>query len=437
MRRRLRRSVVRAKPALWASALACLAALALGCAQAPKSPARAPWAAPVARVQPGRELGSCGGSGPDSLVLTLSRIPEEAALRSAICDWFSDEPWRVRFLSVGSELPRAERASAGELRVTILLASESSAQLNVTAPGRGAGSTPARWLERVPLHDGLDEVGIEVLAQTLHSTAQASLARAFVPAPPPPAPPVARPAVADAAAADAITHASPIVVSAVVAAVEPAGAPPVPAAAPEPSTPEAQLIAPADEAHARADFAPYPARARHVHSALGYQFYARGGEPLTHGPALRLELDWLSRTVVLGSFVRTALFTSTPAQSGGVEIGLEGMGVGAGLAASLPWQHWLGRLALGTNLDLINLGVNVHDTDTLRSLGGRTRPRVFLTAETGIAARLGRFEIGTEGLLRWQTSSSHYDVLEGGQPHTLVRAWRLQPGAALEVAYVW
>jgi len=52
-------------------------------------------------IETARELGSCGGSGPDVLVLTLSRIPQESDLRSAICDWFSDEPWRVRFRSVG------------------------------------------------------------------------------------------------------------------------------------------------------------------------------------------------------------------------------------------------------------------------------------------------------------------------------------------------
>jgi hypothetical protein len=135
--------------------------------------------------------------------------------------------------------------------------------------------------------------------------------------------------------------------------------------------------------------------------------------------------------------VRSAWFTSTPARSGGVAISLDGIDVGAGLSASLPWKQWLARLALGTNLDLIELGVNVNDTTRLRSISGRPRPRVFLTAETGIGARLGRIEIGAAGLLRWQTSASHYDVLEGGQPHTLVRAWRLQPGAALELAYVW
>src|SRR4051812_25111250 len=102
MRRRVRHAVAPAGRRLRVSAAACLATLVLACAHAPQTPARAaPAPSPDAR-----ELASCGGAGPDSLVLTLSRIPDEEELRRAICDWFSDEPWHVRLRSVGSELPR-------------------------------------------------------------------------------------------------------------------------------------------------------------------------------------------------------------------------------------------------------------------------------------------------------------------------------------------
>jgi hypothetical protein len=159
---------------------------------------------------------------------------------------------------------------------------------------------------------------------------------------------------------------------------------------------------------------------------------------VTHGPELRLELDWLSRRVILASYLRAAWFTSTPANASGVVIGLEGMGLGGGLAASLPFEHWLARIGLGNSVELVNIQATVADTQALRSAGaGGARPRVFLTSEAGLTARLGQIELGASGLLRWQTSESHYDVLENGQPHALVRAARLQPGAALEAAYVW
>ncbi|HEU4583464.1 MAG TPA: hypothetical protein VFS67_34635 [Polyangiaceae bacterium] len=408
----------------WRALGLCLALAAppgLGCARAPVPAAQAPRATlrPAPQVEVGSELASCGGSGPDTLVVTLSRIPEEAELRRAICDWFSDEPWHVRLRSVGSALPRAERPSPGELRVTILRASELAAQLNVTAPGREPGDSPSRWLEHVSLSQGFDAVGIEVIAQTLHSTAQASLSRAF-PAPPP-AP--ARPAPA-APPAPAATPPAPVPAPAALSS-QLAAASSMPAA-PGSDGPRAE------SAHGSRAF-PLP-----VHSALGYQFHARGGEPITHGPELRLELDWLVRSVVLASFVRGTWFTSTPATTNGLQIGLEGMGLGGGLAASLPLQHWLGRIAFGSNVELVNIQAIVADTETLRSAGsGGARPRVFLTGEAGVSARLGRIELGASGLLRWQTSESHYDALEDGRPHALVRAWRLQPGAALELAYVW
>jgi len=342
-----------------------------------------------------RLLEGCGGQGPDVLLLTLIQIPEEPELRRAICDWFSDEPWHVSFRSLGEALPRAEYPSQGELCVTLLLSPE-YAQLNVTAPARDESSAPARWLERVPLVSGLDEVGVEVVAQTLHSTAQASLSRA--PLPPAPAPPLPPPLL-------------PSVVT---------------------STGPRSLDVPAP--------APSSGWRPPVHTAVGYQLYAHGSEPMTHGPSLRIELDWLSRSVVLGAFARTALFTSTAARAGGVELDLTGLGLGGGVSASLAWGRWTGRAALGANVDLLDVDVSVQDATAVRSLGGGSpRPRVFLTGEVGPSARFGPVELGLVGLLRWQMSSSHYDIqgVAGGPPRTIVQAWRLQPGAALEVAYVW
>jgi hypothetical protein len=46
-------------------------------------------------------------------------------------------------------------------------------------------------------------------------------------------------------------------------------------------------------------------------------------------------------------------------------------------------------------------------------------------------------EVGLSALLRWQTSASYYEVLDEAETRTLLRASRLQPGGALEIAYVW
>jgi hypothetical protein len=390
--RRVRTGGGRCHSALAALALALAVLATLSCARPP--PATAPPSAPAAPAAPVRLLEGCGGPGPDALLLTMIQIPEEPALRRAICDWFSDEPWHVSFRSIGDALPSAEYPSQGELCVTLLVSPE-YAQLNVTAPPRDESSAPARWLERVALVSGFDEVGIEVVAQTLHSTAQASLSRAPLPPPPPPSlPPPLLPSV--------VTSTGPRSLDVPTSAPSSGWRPP-------------------------------------VHTALGYQLYAHGSEPMTHGPSLRIELDWLSRGVVLGAFVRTALFTSAPVRASGVELDLMGIGLGGGMSASLPWGRWIGRAALGASVDLLDVDVSVQDASAVRSLGGgRPRPRVFLTSELGVTSRFGPVELGLVGLLRWQTSSSHYDIkVEEGEPRTIVTAWRLQPGAALEVAYVW
>jgi hypothetical protein len=346
--------------------------------------------------------------------VTLARMPREPALKRAVCDWFRDEPWRVTFQSEAQALPRAEEPDSGQLLVTIFPISAEAAQLNITAPGRSPDWRTARWLERVELRNGFDDVDIEVIAQTLHSTAQATLSRAHVP------PPAPRTAVAPAGAPPA-TSSELQPLPALLASEDPALRP-VRATAGELDAPPRTIYG-----------LPLP-----VHTAIGYHFHARGDEPVTHGPSLRIELDWLSRSVVLGSYVRTSLFTSPHARAEGVELGLNGIGLGAGLAASVSSQRWTGRWALGSSVDLLGLDVAVVDSAASRSLGGgRPRPRFFATGEAGVSRRFARVEVGLSGLLRWQTSSSYYDVLEEGEPHTILRAWRLQPGAALEVAYVW
>jgi hypothetical protein len=335
-------------------------------------------------------------------------MPREATLRRAVCDWFRDEPWSVTFLSEDRALPRAEEPAQGELLVTIFPLSADTAQLNITAPGRSPDWRTARWLERVELRNAFDDVDIEVIAQTLHSTAQATLSRAHVP-----------PSGPRTAPAPSSTDLQPL---------------PAQLSTEEPLLRPVRPTAGEIDAPSRAGYGlPLP-----VHTAIGYHFHARGDEPVTHGPSLRIELDWLSRSVVLGSYVRTSLFTSPRSRAEGVELGLNGIGLGAGLAASVSSTRWTGRWAVGSSVDLLGLDVGVVDAAASRSLGGgRPRPRFFATGEAGISRRFARVEVGLTGLLRWQTSASYYEVLENGEAHTILRAWRLQPGAALEVAYVW
>ena len=348
---------------------------------------------------------ACGGAGPETLEVLVALAPEAtpasnesgAALRRAICDWFHDDRWRVRFPSRASASARASTA----LRVAIELPSPQSARLSADGP-RG------RWTHDVPLPTGLDDAGIEAVAEALHSTTQAEIAPPLVAhAPRPaaaPAPPQPSPARAD---------------------------PEVPVLQPAPVTTLGELSA-APRRRASGRHLP-------VHTALGYQAYARGPEPVMHGPMLHIELDALSSALTLGASFRASLFTSATRRTTGFDVRTSGTSLSLGGALSVPLGDRLtARAALGGGVDLVAVAARVNDPELVRLLPDRdTSLRPFAGAEAGLRYRVGAFEVALDGLLRLLFFETEYQVLTPDGPVTLFEPWQLQPGALLELAYIW
>jgi len=371
-------------------AFACgVGVLLVACGPAPGS---------VADPRAGLDLLPCGGGGPESLDIALVGPAASPALGASICDWFRDEDWRVRFVVV-DDVPPAQRPATGTRTgfVAVALASEHEARLYVDLPGLTPALASARWVRAVPLGAGLDDAGIEVIAQALHSTAQAAEAAA------PPEPEAS-------------------------AAPEPPPAP-LPTPAPPPA-PDATSHVADTEGAARSRLA--------VYTGIGYHFHARGGEPPTHGPLLRFELDWAQSAIVIGNFVNAAVFTSGRSRAPGLDLGLRGASFGAGFAGRLSSGAWAARAGLGGSLELLTVDAHVDDADALRlRVDSRPRLRSYPTTEAGLAWRTGKIEFSLLGLLRWQLSATHYDVLDGEALSTVLRAWRLQPGAELGASYAW
>jgi hypothetical protein len=350
---------------------------------------------------------ACGGAGPETLEVlvkldatgTLAPSDTDSALRRAICDWFREDRWRVRFSSRAPETARAPSA----LRIAIELPSPHSARLNADGPG-------GRWTHDVPLAAGLDDAGVEAVAEALHSTTQAELA--------PPLVAPARPAAAGTAAA----------------APEPAAAradPDVPLLQPAPVTAAGE---PSAAPQARASGRHLP-----VHTALGYQAYARGPEPVMHGPMLHIELDALSSALTLGASFRASLFTSATRRTTGFDVRTSGTSLSLGGAASVALDDRLrARAGLGGGVDLVAVAARVNDPELVRLLPDRdTSLRPFAGAEAGLRYRAGPFEVALDGLLRLLFFETQYQVLTPDGPVTLFQPWQLQPGALLELAYVW
>lgn len=404
--------------------------LALPCSIAPAAGAEPPALAP--RAPAARVLAPCGGTGPETLeiVVAPAAAPSGPALRRAVCDWFRDDRWRVRWVSPA---PLPERR-LDVLRVVIDPTSSGGVRLNGEGP-RG------RWMHELPVPTELDDTGVEAVAEALHSTAQAEIApplmprrpRASEPAPAPTLP--SRPPLAASTARDEPLANRPSRVS---SRPQTTTAPPLrPDIQPAPRAPVAR--APGGERPTPA--APRPALAGEllrVHTALGYLAYARGPEPLLHGPSLHLELDALPRGVTLGASFRASLLTSATRRTLGFDVRTSGVSLSLGAAASVPVAGLTARAGLGAGVDWLALSVRVRDAELVRRVPERTSsPRFFAGLEAGVRHRFGAFELSADALLRFLPVNTPYQVLADDRPITLLEPWQLQPGASLDLGYVW
>jgi hypothetical protein len=89
-------------------------------------------------------------------------------------------------------------------------------------------------------------------------------------------------------------------------------------------------------------------------------------------------------------------------------------------------------------LELLELETRVWDPSELRVVAARQpRARPSLLFEAGLAWRSGPWELSGLAIARWQLLASHYQVQRGEAADSVLRPWRLQPGASLGAAYVW
>lgn len=361
----------------------------------------APWAAqPTPNTTARVEV--CGGAGPEILevVLSLPTAASDAALRRAVCDWFREERWRVRF----SSRPTSPERPSAVLRVSLVVTPTGAVQLIADGP-RGP------WTHDVPLAAGLDAAGIEAVAEAMHSAAQAETALPIVPR-------------GGRAAERRLDQRQAQGLAA------PSEADDVPPLEPAPVTSTGERVS---APRPRVDGVSLP-----VHTALGYQAYARGPEPFVHGPALHIELDAFSRGVTLGASFRASLFMAASNRISGFEVRTSGASLSLGASVSAPVAGLTARAGLGAGVDLVALAVRVTDPELVRRRpADDSAPRPFVSAEAGVRHRVGSFEFGVDAGLRLLWQDSPYQLVTPDGAVTVLDPWRLQPGALIELGYVW
>jgi hypothetical protein len=240
---------------------------------------------PPAAATPGKAgRAPCGGNGPANIDVSWVNIDAQQALESAVCDWFRDDPWRVRFSRLSFvPAPRAPET----LSIAVELASAERARLHVTV------SPEPYWTHDVALSAGLDETGVEIIAQTLHS-------------------------ITDAVVRSAPARARPKPVAGSAARAPDADAGQV---TPSPAATDGN-----DRGGAR-DKA-VAGRGLAAHTGIGFVAFLRGEEPTSYGPASSIAVDWSRQPTTLGSFFRGAPFTSDEKRAAGLEVKSSGAEAG-------------------------------------------------------------------------------------------------------------
>jgi hypothetical protein len=111
----------------------------------------------------------------------------------------------------------------------------------------------------------------------------------------------------------------------------------------------------------------------------------------------------------------------------------------AGVGVAHLRQAWALTAALDYAVERTVASIEqARDDPTLRPLpsAGATW-RQFLGLDLGASWLVGALELRLQGLIRWQVVPSPYRILDQGQQRVMAAPWRIQPGAAVGVAYRW
>lgn len=316
----------------------------------------------------------------------------DALLRS----WLAAAPADVavhRRAKLSAEDVLGAASEPGTLQIWMVLASQRRARLYFS------DSSDQRYLVRdVPLRDGLDELGRELVAQVLISSIQSFGERAlssspsevkdtFLPEPPAPLPP--------------------------------------PPAQPRPSS------SPSVAAMKQAG-----AETTHYGFGLAYSAVARGGEGLGHGPGLYLGL--LAPVSDVEGTLTLRLGYRFPIEQRSERIALSTRAIGTHLAAGLQSQlsnHVSLRGEVGLGVEYLSFTPRSLVSEEIETRGKGHDLRPFALGAGRFAWALSNWELAALLTVNLPLVRTHYDLVRGGEQQVELSPWRLQPGLGMELGW--
>jgi hypothetical protein len=341
----------------------------------------------------------------------LSIIGEASALEPLemrIASWFRGQGTAASSKREASMDPDAVFSPAAQpgVRVWVVLRSSSAARLFFAVQER-AGEPPRYLVSDVELDSGLDELGLEHLAQVCYVSATALWAGNLE---------SSRQEVAQGLKLEAepAPAAKPAPAPAAVDRGAEAGPEPTPTYQPALAAPRSVVVA-------------------GVELSVRY----RGGEKEAIVPGAVLGGAWRQRGIELGGRLHAGLLLPQTLEASGVELELRGLSfaLGATLAQQRA-EHWWLVVEAGPGLEVVEYRTTDVSDPTLRASPGGTDLRPFAQLSGGARVELASLTLSAMAALAVHFTSPHYDIGEPTGDAELLSPSLLQPGVNLVAAWI-
>jgi hypothetical protein len=322
----------------------------------------------------------------------------EGEVEARVLSWFKGQSTIVRAAQADTLDAAAVLARSAEAGIRAWIDLKDPAMAHVFFSVEDPPSGRRFLVSDVPLPGGLDELGIEQLAQVVYLSAQGLWA--------------------------GNVESTRQEVEAVLRRREAVEQPPAPV-----------VPAPRDE---RAVLPVQSPQDKHrVVVGSGYSLRSMGDEGAAHTLGSWVGIVWGRRTWETGALVRADLFLPREqGAGGGVKVDLSGMALGAALTlARRAWREVWITGEVGPGLDVVRYHAGAIDVPGLRPTSGGVSPRPNGQLRLGARVGLGSVSLVAEALLVVQILGTHYDVTEGSAHSKILVPGVVQPGFAVGLSW--
>ncbi len=345
------------------------------------------------RAEPGAAPESVTPAVPPRVELTIvGETPNAETLETRVLSWFRGQATTTvssRSRALDSDSVLAPSSEPG-VRVWIVLRTPTAARVFFAVQERALDSR--RYLVNdVELDGGLDELGMEQLAQVVYLSAMGLWAGNL--------------------------ESSQKEVEERLRSIDVEQHPPPPRPKPRPA---AKLEPPPPRASIRA----------------GFEYWARyqGDEGLANGPGATFGIFASPSPHELGARLHAGLLLPRRLDATGVEIELRGASFALAMAVDVKAARnfWLSMEA-GPGLDVVSYDTVSLEDSKLQPHSGDVDLRPLAFASFGLRAKLGSVNLGAAALLAVQLVRTHYDVTQDAQQSEILVPWLVQPGVSLGI----